>query len=472
VITGAGERVIVDNGEAIQGGRRARPRIVIVGCGFAGAYCAQALERRLGVEDADIFLIDRQNYFVFYPLLIEAGTGDIEPRHSVVSIRSFLKRERFVMAEVVDADFESREVLCRQPALGLERRIAYDHLVIALGSVANLPDVPGLREFAFPLKSLADAVLLRDRAIEMLELAAECEDPARRASLLHFVIVGANFTGAEMAGALEDLLDGAVKQYRTITRDDVRITLIDRGERILSALDPKLSQYALENLRRRGVQIRLRNSATEIGERYAVLQSGETLATETVIWTAGIAPPPLVARTGLPVDARGYILCERDLRVKGMEHVWGIGDAAVNIDANGSPYPATAQHAVRQGAVCAANIARALQGRPTKPCNIRARGSLAALGRRSGVAEVFGLRFSGFIGWWLWRTVYLLKMPGFGRKLRVLLEWNVALLSRRDYVQLGIRPHQPERRPQPGERNPVRNMLPAAQKSLTDGDPP
>src|SRR5690606_18565367 len=194
----------------------ARPRIVILGCGFAGAYCAQALERRLATEEAEIVLIDRHNYFVFYPLLVEAGVGDIEPRHTVVSIRSFLKRERFIMGDVVDIDPQAREVVCDQPALGTRRRVRYDHLVIALGSIASLPQVPGLREHGFPLKSLADAVLLRDRAIEMLELAAECEDPARRASLLHFVVVGANFTGAEMAGALEDLLSGAVKQYGTI----------------------------------------------------------------------------------------------------------------------------------------------------------------------------------------------------------------------------------------------------------------
>jgi NADH:ubiquinone reductase (H+-translocating) len=229
----------------------------------------------------------------------------------------------------------------------------------------------------------------------------------------------------------------------------VRITLVDRGQRILSALDAKLSQYAMDNLRRRGVQIRLRDSVTAIGPRHAILGSGESLATETVIWAAGIAPPPLLAGIAVPVDERGYMLCERDLRVRGMENVWGIGDAAVNIDARGQPYPATAQHAVRQGVVCAANISRVLRGRPAKPCDIRARGSLAALGRRTGVAEVMGVRISGFFGWWLWRTVYLLKMPGFGRKLRVLLEWNVALFSRRDYVQLGIQPAQRERGPQP-----------------------
>lgn len=426
---------------------RRRPRVVVLGCGFGGSYCAQELGRRLRDDEAEVLLIDRHNYFVFYPLLVEAGVGYLEPRHAVVSIRSFLRREHFLMAEVVDIDFERQEVVCEQRALGTVCRIRYDHLVFALGSVTNLPSVPGLHRYGFELKSLADAVLLRDRAIEMLELAAEREEtcPApRRSSLLHFVIVGANFTGAEMAGALEDLMDGAVRRYDTISMADVRITLIDRGDRILSALDPKLSRYAMENLRQRGVHIRLRDSVTEIGEKHAVLQTGETISTETVIWTAGIAPPPLVSRLNLPVDENGYVVCERDLRVRGFENVWGIGDAAVNIDARGRAYPATAQHAVREGVVCARNIVRVLRGRGSKPCEIRSRGSLAALGKRSGVAEVLGIRISGFPAWWLWRTVYLFKMPGFGRKLRVVLEWTVELFSRRDHVQLGL--HRPVRR--------------------------
>jgi NADH:ubiquinone reductase (H+-translocating) len=417
-----------------------RKRIVVLGSGFAGAYCAKELEWRLREDQAEIFLIDRHNYFVFYPLLVEAGTGRIEPRHTVVSIRTFLQRERFLMAEVAGIDHEAREVHCEQPRLGMTMRIRYDHLVIALGSVTNMPDVPGLRAHGFQLKDLNDAVQLRDRAIEMLELAAECDDPARRASLLHFVIVGANFTGSELAGELEGLLSGAVARYDSILREDIRITLIDRSERILSVLDPRLSRYAMDSLRRRGVHLRLRDSVVEIGPYHAVLDSGDRLATETVIWAAGIAPPTVLDQIDVPRDDKGYILCERDLRIQGFETLWAIGDAAVNVDAKGQPYPATAQHAIRQGVVCARNIARMLRGRPTRPCNIRTRGSLAALGQRSAVAEVMGARFSGFFAWWLWRTIYLLKMPGIGRKLRVVLEWTLELFSRRDYVQLGIQP--------------------------------
>jgi len=414
----------------------ARPRIVILGGGYAGAYCAQALERRLGPAAADILVVDRQNYFIVFPLLVEAGTGSLEPRHAVVSIRSFLRRAGFRLAEVVGLEPGRNEVLLRDPETGEERRLPYDHLVIALGSITKLPSVPGLREHALQMKSMADAVGMRDRAIRMLELADA--DPDLRRALLHFVIVGANFTGAEVAGELDAFLRTAVKRYRNLSRDDIRITLIDHGDRILAALDPSLSEYARRNMLRRGIDVRLHETVTAIDERTATLGSGQVLAARTVIWAAGIAPPRVIRRLGLPVDERGYLVCDRDLRVRGHPNIWAIGDCAVNNDAHGQAYPATAQHAVREGAHAARNIARVLAGSPALPCNLRSKGSLAALGCRTGVAVVFGIKLSGFPAWWLWRTVYLLKMPGLGRKVRIALDWTLDLFFRRDYVQLGV----------------------------------
>ncbi|MEX2219938.1 MAG: NAD(P)/FAD-dependent oxidoreductase [Phycisphaerales bacterium] len=411
-------------------------RIVVVGGGFAGAYCAQELERRLKPAEAEVLLIDRQNYFVFYPLLIEAGTGNVEPRHAVVSIRSFLRRAAFRMAEVTGLDPATRELLCLG-ADGRPHRVGYDHLVIALGSVTRMPPVPGLREHGFQIKTLGDAITLRDRAIHLLEVAEATDDPQVRAASLRFVVVGANFTGAEIAGELDAVFRSAIREYPSLKLGEVRITLIDRGDRILSALDGALSEYAARRLTERGIDIRLRESVEEISAGSVRLTSGATLATRTVIWAAGIAPPPVVACMPLPLDGNGYIVCERDLRVRGHADIWGIGDCAVNTDAEGRAYPATAQHAVREGRACARNIARALRGRPTLPCDIRAQGSLAALGCRTGVAQVFGVNVSGFAAWWLWRTVYLLKMPGLARKLRVALDWTVQLFFRREYVQLG-----------------------------------
>lgn len=440
-------------------GKGGPARIVVLGGGYGGAYCARSLERRLGSRAAQVTVIDRQNYFVIYPLLVEAGTGRVEPRHAVVSIRAFLKNGLFRMAQVVALDTQAREVVCQLPGEAETDRVPYDHLVIALGSVTRFPPIPGLREHALQMKSMADAVAMRDRAIGLLELADITADPQRRAALLHFVIVGANFTGAEVAGELDAFLRGARTDYKRIAQSDIRITLIDHGDRILSALDEELSMYAERNMRARGIEILLRETVTAVDEHGATLGSGRVIPAATVIWAAGIAPPPALVSLGLPVDQRGYLICERDLRVRGFDNIWGIGDCAVNNDAEGKAYPATAQHAVREGDWAARNIARTLRGLPPLPCDIRNRGSLAALGCRTGVANVFGIKVSGFLAWWLWRTVYLMKMPGIGRKVRIALDWTLDLFFRDEHVQLGVhradwiadpnsrrQPEQPERR--------------------------
>ena len=412
-------------------------RVVILGGGFAGAYCARALAKRVKTP-RDVLLIDRNNYFVFYPLLVEAGTGSLEPRHTVVSTRSMIGGSSFRLAEVTGVDLARREVVLRVPELHKEQRVGYDHLVIALGSVTRLPDLPGLREYGWEMKSLADAVALRDRVARLLEIADSTPDPALRRAMLHLVVIGGNFTGAEVAGEFDAFLSGARRRYRNIQKGEARVTLIDHGEQILSALGRQLGDFAAANMRERGIEVLTRESVTEIGPDFVTLASGPRIAAHTAIWCAGIAAPPSLKNMGLPLDERGYIVCERDCRVKGHDNVWGIGDAAVNPGPDGKGYPATAQHGVREGTHCARNIAAVLAGRPTTPCDIRSQGSLAALGCRTGVAEVFGVRLSGFWAWWLWRTVYLMKMPGFGRKVRVAMDWTLDLFGRADPVQLGL----------------------------------
>jgi NADH:ubiquinone reductase (H+-translocating) len=421
-------------------------RIVVIGGGYAGAYCAQKLERLVSRDEAQVTLIDRNNYFIIFPLLVEAGTGSIEPRHTVVSIRSFLRRAEFRMMDVEGIDTGARRVRCRIAESGQEVDVAYDHLVIALGSVTKMPPVPGLREYGMEMKSLADAVGLRDRTIRMLETAAATEDVAARRAILHLVVVGANFTGAEVAGEMEAFMRGAVRQYPNLSRSDVKVTLVERSSRILGALDEDLARYATEKMRARGIDVRLNQSVTAIDAEGVTLTTGERLAARMVVWAAGIEPPPVIggdkasgsSAGGLPRDERGYLICERDLRVKGFENVWGIGDCAVNTDKDGKAYPATAQHGIREGVHAARNIARVIRGQAATPCDIVSQGSLAALGCRTGVANVFGIKFSGFVAWWLWRTVYLMKMPGLGRKVRIALDWTLELLFKRDYVQLGV----------------------------------
>lgn len=414
-------------------------RIVILGGGYGGAYCAQALQKRLRGSAAEVLLIDRHNYFVFYPLLIEAGTGSLEPRHAVVPIRAFLSKDtEFRMAEVLGVNFDHRSVTCRLIGAAESEQLPYDHLVLSLGSVTRLPDVPGLREHGREIKSLTDAVALRDRAITMLELANATADAARRRELLHFVVVGGNFTGVEVAGEFDVFLRHASRQYRHVREDECRITLIELSDRILQALGDDLSAFAERHLRRRGVDIRLETTVTAVEPERVTLSSGQTLAAHTLIWCAGIEPNPLIKDLALPVDDRGYIRCDRDLRVEGMQCVWAIGDGAVNYDGLGQAYPASAQHAVRQGVHLACNLAAVLRGAPAKPCDIKSKGAIAALGCRTGVAKVFGLQLSGFAAWWLWRTVYLMKMPTLARKVRVALDWTIDLIFSRDYVQLGV----------------------------------
>lgn len=420
-------------------------RIVILGGGFAGAYCAQRLEKKLAGRGVEVVLIDRNNYFVFYPLLVEAGTGALEPRHAVVSIRAFLKTTRFLMAECRTIDTANRKVIYQVVGQEEVQAMEYDHLVVALGAVTRLPAVPGLREFGFELKSLSDAVALRDRAIQMLEAADAVDDPEKRRAMLRFIVVGGNFTGVEIAGELQVFLRRAARLYRNLRPADCNVTLVELQSRILPALDEELAEFARGHLARRGMDVRLKTSVAEIQADFVKLNTGETLPSRTVIWCAGIAPNPLLGSLGLPTDARGYLNCERDLRVRGFDSVWGIGDCAVNLGPDGNAYPATAQHAVRQGAHLADNIARSLRGEALRPCDIVSQGSLAALGCRTGVAKVFGIRLAGFAAWFLWRTVYLMKMPGWPRRFRVALDWTLDLLFARDFVQLGV--HRLAQRP-------------------------
>jgi len=412
-------------------------RIVIVGGGFAGAYCAQALERKLAPGAAEVLLLDRNNFFVFSPLLVEAGTGSLEPRHAVVSIRSFLRRTSFRMSEVIGVDFDRGRVLCRAAGEKPEE-VPYDHLVLALGSVTRLPEIPGLSEHGMEMRNLTDAVALRDGAIRMLELADACGDPVRRRALLHFVVVGGNFTGVEVAGELQVFLRQAGRLYPNLRREEIGVTLIEISERILSALDEDLALYATVRMERRGIRIRLSTTVSRIDAGQVTLSGGETLPAHCLIWCAGNQPHPLLKALSLPTDPRGYLLCEADLRVKGRGNVWAIGDCAVIPDPRGRPYPATAQHAVREGSHLAENLARTLSGRPTIPFLYASRGALVPLGCRTAVARVFGFKLSGFPAYFLWRSYYWLRMPGWARKIRVALDWTADLFFSRDFVQLGI----------------------------------
>jgi NADH dehydrogenase len=417
-------------------------RVVILGGGFGGATCAQALERHASALDLEIVLINRNNFFVFTPLLIEAGTGSLEPRHAVVPLRDFLGATIFREAEVISADPARSRVRYRVTGKTEDDEIEYDHLVVALGSVTRKIPIPGLSEHAFEMKDLADAVALRDRAIQLLEQADATPDPEERRALLRFVVVGANFTGVEVAGEFQAFLSEAARRYRNVRPGECSVALVEIAPRILQPLDEDLARYAVEQMERRGTRVLLNTSVKAVRADAAVLSSGEALPTRTVIWCAGVTPNPIMHKLGLPLDERGAVRCRPDLRADGKENVWGLGDGAAIPGPGGKIYPPTAQHAVRQAAHLVANIVAALRGEPLRPCQITSQGALAALGCRTAVAKVFGVKLAGFPAWFLWRSIYLMKMPGVARRIRVALDWTMDLFFAKPIVQLGV--HRPK----------------------------
>lgn len=409
-------------------------QIIVLGGGFAGAYCVKQLEKSLRGLDAEITLVNEQNYFVFTPMLVEAATSALEPRHVVVPLRDFLRTGRFVMACVKSIDVFGKTVTT-QPEFGDQVVLSFDHLVMALGSVTKMPDVPGVREYAFGLKTLADATVLRDRAIGMLEMANLAPDHAHRQSWLTFAVVGAGYTGVEAAGEFNAFLKEAIQNYPNVRESDIHVMLLQRSGRILDALDETMSKKASEILRRNGVDIRLNESVSKVSKTSFTLKSGDEVDSHTVIWSAGVAPPPLLKKSNLPTNSHGYLECDHDLRVTGHENVWGIGDSASNPDADGNPYPPTAQHALREGRQAAKNLAAVIRGNPTEPLNYTNKGTMAPLGGRQAIANVFGTHLTGIVAWILWRTIYLGLMPGLGHKIRVSMDWTMDLFFRRDYAQ-------------------------------------
>jgi len=419
-------------------------RIVILGGGFGGAYLAQSLQKLARRQDLEITIIDRNNFFVFYPLLVEAGTGSIEPRHCTVPIREFARSSELLMAEVKDVDLAGREVVCRLIGDDHDRQVGFDHLVVALGSVTRiLPEniVSGVREHAFEMKHMTDAVAIRDRAIELLELANATSDLEEKQRLLHFIIVGGNVTGIEVIGELENFVRDATVQYAHLRREDCSFTVIEGAPSILSILPTHLHDWSRRNLEERGITIHEGLTVKEVHEDHVITSDDERLPCSTVIWTAGIAPNPVLKRfKGFPLNRFGGLECEPDYSASGLDRVWGLGDCASVPGLDGTPMPPLAQIAIRQAPQLASNIIASIEGRATKPADVHVQGILVPLGRHKGVAKLKGIRIEGFFAWAMWRAIYLMKTPGWRRRFRLMMDWFLNLFCKRDYVQLGMIP--------------------------------
>ena len=414
-------------------------RIVIVGGGFSGVYAAQALERRLRAkDDTEILLFSRDNYFVFQPMLPEVISGGIGLTDVVSPLRRLLHRTHVHVREE-SIDIANQTITAAPGFRPHAHLVKYDHLVLAPGTVTDFRGLPGLPEHALPFKDLGDALKVRSRVIQALEEAdVEEDDPLLRRQLLTFVIAGGGFSGVEVAAELNDFVRHVARHYRRINPKDIRVVLVHSGDDILPELAPKLRAFAAKILRRRGVELALGQRLKAATGESAILGDGTAIPTKTLISTIPSSPHPLIDGLRLPKTKNGRLQVDSNLRVVGHENVWAMGDCASVPTKDGTPCPPTAQHATRQAATVAENIVATLTTKALRPFDFKGLGKMGSLGRRNAVAEVFGLRLSGFIAWFLWRTIYLAKLPGWGRRIKVATAWTLDLFLQPELVELRL----------------------------------
>jgi NADH:ubiquinone reductase (H+-translocating) len=414
---------------------KARTRILVLGGGFGGVYTALHLERTFKSDPSiEVSLVSRDNFFLFTPMLHEVASCDLDVTHIVSPLRTLLRRTTIYVGDVEAIDLQRRTVRVTHGFEPHVHELAYDHLVLALGSVTNFYRLPGLEAHALTMKTLGDAIHLRNQLIATLEEAdTECSEGNE--GLLTFVVAGGGFAGVETLAAVNDFVRDAARYYTRIRPERIRMVLIHSGNVILPELGEHLGAYAQKKLAARGIEIVTHARVTEVSATGVILQDGRHLAARTVVWTAGTSPHPLLGRLPCAQD-RGRVAAEPTMEVKGWPGVWALGDCAVVPDLEtGKPFPPTAQHALRQARTLARNIAATLEGGDVRPFTFTTIGQLAAIGRRAGVARIFGVNFSGFIAWWLWRTIYLGKLPRLEKKIRVAIDWTLDLIFPKDFVQ-------------------------------------
>ena len=412
--------------------------VVISGGGFGGLNAARALERAMPRQSARITLVNDVNFLLYTPFLPEAAAGMLEPRHVVTPLRDVLDQTHLRLGVIVARDPARRTVTLLDPE-GAERELRYDRLIVAHGSVSRVLPIPGLAEHAIGFKSLADAIWLRNHVIECMEEADACEDPDVRQELLTFMFVGGGYAGLEALAELQDFAAEAIDAYPRARLQGMRWILVEAMDRVLPEIDAELAEYALRQLRGRGIDIRLGTTLEEVTSTSARISTGEVVGTRTVVWTAGVVPHPSSRNLGLPVDERGRIVVDDHLRVKGTDDVWALGDAAAVPDpANpGRPCPPTSQHAIRQGRTAGRNVAASLGAGEPRPFTYKTLGAFVNLGRYKAVARVGPLTFRGFPAWWLARTYHVSQIPGTARKVRAVMDWTIGLPFKRDIAEVG-----------------------------------
>lgn len=425
--------------------RPRRKRIVILGGGFGGVYVAIHLGKLFSsreLKKIEIVLVSRENYIVFQPLLPEVISGSVQLNHVISPIRRMAPKALVYTREVESIDPIARRVTLGPGIRPTSVSLQYDHLVIAMGTRLDYSKIPGMREHASPFKYLSDALYLRNQLVRALEEAETEHDPEIRARLLTFVVVGGGFSGVECIAEMNDFLRDAVRAYHNISEADLRLILLQRGTRILPEVTESLATFAQKLLVKRGVEIRLGVDLKAVSARAVIVEDKatgktETIATRTTVATVPAGPHPLLTSLPFPQD-KGRIAVYQDTQVAEWPNVWAIGDCAAIKQVDGHISPATAQHALRQAKTCAENIVASFRGTPKKVFKFTGLGKLGSLGRRSAVAEIFGVRLKGLVAWLLWRGVYVTKFPGLDGQFRLVVDWILDAFLPRDITQLRL----------------------------------
>jgi NADH dehydrogenase len=425
-------------------------RIVVLGGGFGGVATVRHLERTLRRRtDVEITIVSRENFFVLTPLLFEACSGRLELRHCAQPIRAALRRARFIEATVESVDVDRQIVRAVIPDGGGVHELPYDHLVVALGASTNDRMIPGSSN-ALTFKTMADALVLRNHLIECFEradAATDTTDAAKRCACLSVVMIGGGLVGTELVGELTAFADDVLRYYPRIRRDEVRFRLFEAGPRILPEIDATLADKAARVLTRRGVDIRVSTPVRSI-EAGLVRLEHEVVDAGTILLAAGIVPSAVASAINVLRDRRGRIAVDATMRSRSHPQVWALGDCTEIPDPDGRPYPALAQHTIREARHLARNIRAVIDGRDPSPFVFRSLGTMASLGHTRAVALVFGVRLTGFLAWWLRRTYYLFQMPRWDRRLRIVLDWTVALFFRPDITRVDLRVEREQRNEQ------------------------
>lgn len=425
-------------------------RVLVLGGGYVGLFAALTVHRHSRGK-FEVVVVDRRPYMTYQPFLPETAAGSIEPRHAVVPLRRELKGIQVIQGRIHEVDHRHRIVKITDDHAD-ERELSYDHLIVALGSVARTLPIPGLAEFGIGFKYVEEAINLRNRVLATLSYAASTQDPQLRRRLLTFVFVGGGFAGVEAFAETEDMAKAALRYYPEIAPEDLRFVMVEMAPGILPEMGPDMGQYALNELRKRGMEIKLETRLESCVDGHIVLSNGERFETDTLVWTAGVKPSPVLKATDLPLGPKGHVIALPTLQVATedgtvVEGAWAAGDCAQVPDLS-QPQPAfcapSAQHAVRQARHLGKNIVRHAQGKPVKEYSHKNLGTVASLGLHKGVAHVLGIKLKGWPAWFMHRTYHMSQIPSFNRKARVVMDWTAALFFRRDLVSMG-QIHQPRR---------------------------